>query len=216
MKFFIDTADSAAITKAMDMGLVDGVTTNPTLILKSGRDHESAIREISALSPGPISVETLSEDADGMIREAETYLKWGTEIVIKVVMTPEGLKAVRYLSQRGIQTNVTLVFTPLQALMAAKAGATYVSPFVGRLDDIGSDGMVVIEQIRTIFDQYAFPTHVLVASVRNPVHLLNAALLGADVATVPPDTLMQLCRHPLTDAGVTKFLADAAAWKVTS
>lgn len=216
MKFFIDTADIGAIKKAMDMGLVDGVTTNPTLILKSGRDHEATIRDIAALLPGPISVETLSEDAEGMIREAETYLKWGTDIVIKVVMTPEGMKAVRHLSQRGIQTNVTLVFTPLQALIAAKAGATYVSPFVGRLDDIGSDGMVLIEQIRTIFDQYTFNTHILVASVRNPVHLLDAALLGADVATVPPDTLMQLFRHPLTEAGVSKFLADAAAWKVKS
>jgi len=212
MQFFIDTADMTAIQTAHDMGLVDGVTTNPTLIKKAGLDHETTIRNIANITSGPISVETISTDAEGMIKEADTFLQWGSNIVIKVVMTPEGMKAVRVLSSRGVKTNVTLVFTPLQALIAAKSGATYVSPFVGRLDDISTPGMAMIQQIRTIFDQYQFDTQILVASVRNPVHLLEAAMIGADVATVPPDTLMQLFQHPLTDSGIAKFLADAAAW----
>ncbi len=213
MEFFIDSADISEIQKAHAMGLVDGVTTNPTLIKKANRDHEQTIREISGLIPGPISVETLSETADGMVAEADIYLKWGKNIVIKVIMTPEGMKAVRILSERGVRTNVTLVFTPAQALIAAKAGATYVSPFVGRLDDIGQAGMGIIEQIRQIFDNYSFKTKILVASVRNPIHILDAALIGADVATVPPATLMQLFKHPLTDSGVQAFLQDAKAWQ---
>ena len=214
MKFFIDTADVSAIIKAHEMGLVDGVTTNPSLIKKAGRDHEQTIREISALIPGPISVETLSDTAEGMIKEADTYITWGSNIVIKVVMTPEGMKAVRELSARGIKTNVTLIFSPLQALIAAKSGATYVSPFVGRLDDIGQVGMEIITQIRQIFDNYSLPTQILAASIRNPIHMLDSALVGADVATVPPATLFQLFKHPLTESGIATFMEDAKAWAI--
>ena len=212
MKFFIDTADVAAIKTAHEMGLVDGVTTNPSLIKKAGRDHEQTIREISQLVPGPVSVETLSETAEGMLKEAETYVTWGNNIVIKVVMTPEGMKAVRELSSRGIKTNVTLIFSPMQALIAAKSGATYVSPFIGRLDDISQTGMDLISQIRQIFDNYALPTEILAASVRHPIHMLDAALVGADVATVPPATLQQIFKHPLTTSGIATFLEDAKAW----
>ncbi len=212
MQFFIDTADVEEIRKAHALGLVDGVTTNPSLIKKAGRDHEQTIREISTFVEGPISVETLSETAEGMLEEAKTYVTWGQNIVIKVVMTPEGMKAVRALSSQGIKTNVTLIFTPMQALVAAKAGATYVSPFVGRLDDIGQSGMGIISDIRQIFDTYQLSTEILVASVRNPVHMLDAALIGADVATVPPATLVQLFKHPLTDSGIQTFLKDAQAW----
>tara|TARA_A100001015_G_scaffold126836_1_gene140556 strand:+ start:9545 stop:10192 length:648 start_codon:yes stop_codon:yes gene_type:complete len=213
MEFFIDTADVEAIRKANAMGLVDGVTTNPTLIKKAGRDHKETIQEIASFIDGPISVETLSEDADGMLREADEYITWGKNIVIKVVMTPEGMKVVKALTEKGIQTNVTVTFSPLQALVAAKAGATYISPFVGRLDDIGHYGMELIEQIRTIYDNYGFMTKILVASVRTPIHILDSALIGADVVTVPPDTLMKQFNHPLTDKGVAQFLVDAAAWK---
>ncbi len=212
MKFFIDTADVSAIRKANEMGLVDGVTTNPTLIKKAGRDHEETIREISSFITGPISVETLSLTAEGMLKEADEYLKWGNNIVIKVVMTPEGMKAVKELSKRGIKTNVTLCFTAMQALIAAKAGATYISPFVGRLDDISQYGMDLIRQIRGIYDNYEFETEVLVASVRHPIHILEAAEIGADVVTVPPSTLMQLFNHPLTDSGIKAFLEDAKAF----
>ena len=213
MQFFIDTADISAIKQVYEMGLVDGVTTNPSLIKKAGQDHEETIREISSFIDGPISVETLSEDAEGMLKEAEEYVKWGKNIVIKVVMTPEGMKVVKELSSQGIQTNVTVTFSAAQALIAAKAGASYVSPFVGRLDDIGHYGMELIEQMRTIFDNYGFQTKILVASVRNPIHLLDSALIGADVATVPPETLMQLFNHPLTDKGIAAFLNDAKQWK---
>ena len=159
-------------------------------------------------------METLSETAEGMLKEADTYLKWGSNIVIKIVMNPEGMKAVRALSQRGIKTNVTVTFSPLQALIAAKAGATYVSPFVGRLDDIGHQGMDIISQIRTIYDQYAYETNILVASVRHPAHVLESALLGADVVTVPPSILEKLFNHPLTDKGIDAFLKDAKQWAV--
>lgn len=213
MQFFIDTADISAIKKANDMGLVDGVTTNPTLIKKAGRDHEATIREISELISGPVSVETISEDAAGMLKEAKTYLKWGKNIVIKVIMSPEGMKAVRELSSQGHKTNVTLCFSPLQALIAAKAGATYISPFVGRLDDISHYGMELITQIREIYDNYEFETKILVASVRSPIHLLDSAIIGADVATVPPATLMQIFNHPLTESGIKAFLEDAKAWQ---
>ena len=212
MQFFIDTADSEEIKKAYDMGLVDGVTTNPSLIKKSGRNHEETIQEISGIVPGPISVETISTTAEGMIQEAEEYQTWGNNIVIKIVMSPEGMKTVRYLSEKGINTNVTVTFSAAQALIAAKAGATYVSPFVGRLDDIGFHGMELINQIRTIYDNYDFKTQILVASVRNPIHLLDGALIGADVATVPPATLKQLFNHPLTDKGISQFLEDAKAY----
>lgn len=212
MKFFVDTADVAAIQKAHEMGLVDGVTTNPSLIKKAGRDHEQTIREISQLIPGPVSVETISETAEGMLKEADEYITWGNNIVIKVVMTPEGMKAVRALSARGIKTNVTLIFSPLQALVAAKSGATYVSPFIGRLDDISQSGMELITQIRQIFDNYQFETQILAASVRHPIHMLESALVGADVATVPPSTLMQIFKHPLTESGIQTFLEDVKGW----
>jgi transaldolase len=212
MQFFIDTADTDAIRRAHEMGLVDGVTTNPSLIKKAGKDHKATIQEIGTITDGPISVETLSETAEGMLKEADEYITWGKNIVIKVVMSPEGMKAVRALSARGIRTNVTLIFTPMQALVAAKAGATYVSPFVGRLDDIAQPGIELIQQIRTIFDNYALDTQILVASVRHPIHMLDAALIGADVATVPPATLLQLFKHPLTDQGIATFIEDAKAW----
>lgn len=212
MQFFIDTADTDAIRRAHEMGLVDGVTTNPSLIKKAGKDHKATIQEIGTITDGPISVETLSETAEGMLKEADEYITWGKNIVIKVVMSPEGMKAVRALSARGIRTNVTLIFTPMQALVAAKAGATYVSPFVGRLDDIAQPGIELIQQIRTIFDNYSLETKILVASVRHPIHMLDAALIGADVATVPATTLLQLFKHPLTDQGIATFIEDAKAW----
>lgn len=212
MEFFIDTANVDEIRKVNEMGLVDGVTTNPSLIKKAGRDHEQTIREISSFISGPISVETISEDAEGMLKEAEEYIKWGNNIVIKVVLTPEGMKVVKELSSRGIKTNVTVCFSAAQALIAAKAGATYISPFVGRLDDIGHYGMELIQQIRTIYDNYGFDTKILVASVRNPIHILDSAQIGADVATVPGSTLMQLFKHPLTENGIAQFVKDAKEW----
>ena len=212
MEFFIDSANIDEIVAANNMGLVDGVTTNPTLIKKAGRDHKETIQEISNLISGPISVETLGETAEEMLKEAEEYVTWGDNIVIKVVMTPEGMKAVKELSQKGIKTNVTLIFSPLQALIAAKAGATYVSPFLGRLDDIGHDGLGIISQIRTIFDNYGYETKILAASIRHPLHVLDAAQIGADVATVPAGTLMKLFDHPLTVSGIESFMKDAKAW----
>lgn len=212
MEFFIDTADVDAIKKAAAMGLVDGVTTNPSLIKKAGRDHKETIQEIASFIDGPISVETLGSSYEEMIEEAKEYITWGKNIVIKVVMTAEGMKVVRTLAQQGVKTNVTVTFSASQALIAAKAGATYVSPFVGRLDDIGHYGMELIEQIRTVYDNYGYNTKVLVASIRNPIHLLDSALIGADVATVPPATLMQLFNHPLTDKGIEAFNKDAKAW----
>ncbi|HEU0264941.1 MAG TPA: fructose-6-phosphate aldolase [Geobacterales bacterium] len=208
MKFFIDTADVQEIREAHALGVVDGVTTNPSLIAKSGRKFEEVIREIAAIVDGPISAEVVALDHEGMLREAEVLAKIHKNIVIKLPMTTEGLKATRALTDRGIKTNVTLVFTPMQALLAAKAGATYVSPFVGRLDDISQDGMEIIEQIRTIFDNYGFQTEIIVASVRNPIHVLNSALIGADIATIPYSVIAQLAKHPLTDAGIKKFLED--------
>jgi transaldolase len=212
MEFFVDTAVVEDIKRINDMGLCDGVTTNPSLIKKAGRNHEKTIREISSFIKGPISVETLSLDAEGMLAEANEYIKWGKNIVIKIVMTPEGMKAVRKLSKKGIKTNVTVVFSPLQALVAAKAGATYVSPFAGRLDDIGHDGMELISQIRQIYDNYGLKTKILAASLRHPKHILDSALIGADVVTVPPATLEKLFNHPLTDKGIAQFLKDAKEW----
>lgn len=208
MKFFIDTADVQEIREAHALGLVDGVTTNPTLIAKSGRKFKDVIKEITAIVDGPISAEVIALDAEGMVKEARELVKIHKNIVIKVPMTPEGLKATKQLSAKGIKTNVTLIFTPMQALLAAKAGATYVSPFVGRLDDISQDGMGIIEEIRTIFDNYGYTTEIIVASVRNPIHVLNSALIGADIATIPFSVMVQLSKHPLTDAGITKFLED--------
>jgi len=208
MKFFIDTADVKEIREAHDLGLVDGVTTNPSLIAKSGRKFKDVIKEIVSIVDGPISAEVISLDAPGMIKEAKELVKIHKNIVVKVPMTPEGLKATHALTAKGIKTNVTLVFTAMQALLAAKAGATYVSPFVGRLDDISQDGMGIIEDIRTIFDNYGYTTEIIVASVRNPIHVLNSALIGADIATIPYSVMIQLAKHPLTDAGIKKFLAD--------
>ena len=208
MKFFIDTADVTEIREANDLGLVDGVTTNPSLIAKSGRKFTDVIKEITAIVDGPISAEVIALDAPGMLKEAKELAKIHKNIVIKLPMTPEGLKATKELAKLKIKTNVTLVFSAMQALLAAKAGATYVSPFVGRLDDISQDGMDLIEDIRTIFDNYGFTTEIIVASVRNPVHVLHSAKIGADIATIPYSVMIQLAKHPLTDAGIKKFLED--------
>ncbi len=209
MKFFIDTADVAEIRAAAELGLVDGVTTNPSLVAKSGRDFLEVLNEIVALVDGPISAEVVSLDAEGMLREAEQLAAIAPDkIVIKVPMTDEGLKATKALSAKGIKTNVTLIFSSLQALLAAKAGATYVSPFVGRLDDIGHTGMEGVEEIRTIFDNYGYTTEIIVASVRSPQHVLQAGLIGADICTIPYSVMLQLAKHPLTDIGLEKFMAD--------
>lgn len=209
MKFFIDTADVGEIRAASELGLVDGVTTNPSLVAKAGRDFKEVLQEIVGLVDGPISAEVVSTDAEGMLREAEELVQFAPEkIVIKVPLTAEGLKATKQLSERGIKTNVTLVFSPLQALLAAKAGATYVSPFVGRLDDIGHNGMDGVDQIRTIFDNYGYTTEIIVASVRSPQHVLEAGLMSADICTIPYSVMLQLAKHPLTDIGLEKFLAD--------
>lgn len=208
MKFFIDTADVKEIREAHELGLVDGVTTNPSLIAKSGRKFTDVIKEITAIVDGPISAEVISLEAKGMVKEAKELVKIHKNIVIKLPMTPEGLKATKELTKLKIKTNVTLIFSPLQALLAAKAGATYVSPFVGRLDDISQDGMGIIEEIRTIFDNYGYTSEIIVASIRNPIHVLNSALIGADICTIPYSVMLQLSKHPLTDAGIKKFLED--------
>jgi len=209
MKFFIDTAaDVKEIREAHDLGLVDGVTTNPSLIAKSGRKFKDVIKEIVSIVDGPISAEVISLDAPGMIKEGKELAKIHKNIVVKLPMTPEGLKACKALTDKGIKTNVTLIFTSMQALLAAKAGATYVSPFVGRLDDISQDGMGIIEEIRAIFDNYGYTSEIIVASIRNPIHVLNSALIGADIATIPYSVMIQLSKHPLTDAGIKKFLED--------
>lgn len=209
MKFFIDTADVKEIAAANDLGLVDGVTTNPSLVAKSGRDFHEVLKEIIALVDGPISAEVVATDATGMVSEAEELAKLDpNKIVIKLPITEEGLKATKILTQKGLKTNLTLIFSPLQALLAAKAGATYVSPFVGRLDDIGHDGMEIVDQIRTIFDNYGYATEIIVASVRSPQHVLQAGLMGADICTIPYGVMLQLTKHPLTDIGLEKFLAD--------
>ena len=209
MKFFIDTADVNEIREAIGMGLVDGVTTNPSLVAKTGRKYDDVIKDILGLVQGPVSLEVMSTDYEGMMREAEELVTKGEQVVVKCPLTPAGLKATRTLADRGHRVNVTLCFTSTQALLAAKAGAAYISPFVGRLDDVSTDGMQVIEQIRSIYDNYGYPTEILVASVRHPVHLMQAALIGADVATVPFSVLKQLFKHPLTDLGLEKFVEDA-------
>lgn len=208
MQFFIDSADINEIKKALALGLCDGVTTNPSLVAKTGRNFEEVLKEIVALVPGPISAEVTSTDAEGMLKEARHYAKFGSQVVIKVPLIVEGLKAVKVLSGEGVKTNVTLCFSAVQALLAAKAGATYISPFVGRLDDISQDGMALIADIVQIYENYDFETQVLVASVRHPVHVLEAAKIGAHVATIPYSVIEQLAKHPLTDAGLKKFLAD--------
>ena len=208
MQFFIDTADVGEIKKALAMGLCDGVTTNPSLVAKTGRRFSEVLEEITAIVPGPVSAEVTAVEYEGMMREARHYAKVAENVVVKVPLIVEGLRAVRDLTAEGIRTNVTLCFSPVQALLAAKAGATYVSPFVGRLDDVSEDGMALIAQILEIFRNYDFATKVLVASVRHPLHVLEAARLGADVATIPFNVLEQLAKHPLTDIGLKKFLAD--------
>jgi transaldolase len=208
MKFFLDTADIQEIREAHSLGLIDGVTTNPSLIAKTGRGFDEVVREICSLVHGPISLETVSRDAAGMAREGEGLARYGKNVVAKVPLTTEGLKAVRLLGERGIKTNVTLCFSPVQALLAAKAGAAYISPFVGRLDDISENGMEIVGQILKIFSNYNFSTEVLVASIRNPIHVLTAALMGAHVATMPYAVIKQLAHHPLTDIGIERFLKD--------
>jgi transaldolase len=208
MKFFIDTANIDEIKEAHRMGMVDGVTTNPSLIAKEGRDFEEIIKEICEIVDGPISAEVISLDAEGMISEARHLAKIHSNIVVKIPMTVDGLKATRQLSKEGIKTNVTLIFSPLQALMAAKAGATYVSPFVGRLDDLSQEGMLLVDQIVEIFSNYAFETEIIVASIRNPLHVLDSAIMGADIATIPFSVLAKLAAHPLTDKGIKAFLDD--------
>ena len=208
MKFFIDTANVEEIRKANDLGLLDGVTTNPTLVSKEGREFKGLIKEICSIVDGPVNAEVVSTDGEGMIKEAKDLVKLADNIVVKIPLIEEGLKAVKVLAAEGIKTNVTLCFSPTQALMAAKAGAAYVSPFVGRLDDISSTGMDLVEQIITIYDNYGFDTEIIVASIRNPTHVVDAALMGADIATIPYKVIQQLIKHPLTDIGLEKFLAD--------
>jgi transaldolase len=211
MKFFIDTANPDEIKRAYEMGVIDGVTTNPTLISKEKKAFESLIEEICKIIKGlPISLEVLSLNSEGMIEEARRLSNIGENIVVKIPMTTEGLKAIKALVSEGIKTNTTLVFSPTQALLAAKAGTTYVSPFIGRLDDIAQTGMELIEQIVTIFTNYGFESQVIVSSIRHPIHVLEAALIGADVATIPYKVIEQLVKHPLTDIGIERFLAD---WK---
>jgi transaldolase len=210
MKFFIDSANIGDIREALSLGMCDGVTTNPSLVAKEKRPFNDVVKEILEAVPGPVSLEVISLDAPGMVAEAKKLVELGGNVVIKVPLTTEGLKATKILSGDGIDVNQTLVFSPVQALMAAKAGAAYVSPFVGRLDDVAQDGMELVEQILGIFDNYGFSTEVIVASVRHPMHVLEAATLGADIATIPFNVIAQLAKHPLTDAGIEKFLAD---WK---
>ena len=208
MKIFIDTADVKEIREANAWGILDGVTTNPSLIAKSGRSQESVIQEISSIVDGPISAEVVSVDAPGMIEEGKRLAAIHPNVVVKVPMLPEGLKATKALSGQGIRVNVTLVFSSAQAVLVAKAGATFASPFIGRLDDIAEDGMALIASIVQIYKNYNFPTQVLVASVRSPMHFVRAAELGAHVATCPFSVLQQIMKHPLTDIGLEKFLAD--------
>ena len=208
MKFFIDTANIDEIKEAISMGMVDGVTTNPTLIAKENREFKAVVKDILQVVEGPVSLEAISLKAGGMVAEGKKLAELGNNVVVKIPMTTEGLKATKILADAGINVNQTLVFSPVQALMAAKAGAAYASPFVGRLDDISHDGMDLVEQILTIYDNYGFETEVIVASVRHPVHVLEAARMGADIATIPFKVIAQLAKHPLTDAGIEKFLAD--------
>ena len=208
MRFFIDTENIEEIKEANELGVICGVTTNPSLIAKEGRDFIEVVKEISTIVDGPISAEVISLDHKGMVEEADKLSKIHKNIVIKLPMTLEGLKATKILSQKGIKTNVTLIFSATQALLAARAGATYVSPFVGRLDDIGQDGLSLIEEIVDIFNVNAIETEIIVASVRNPIHVAQAARMGADIATVPYKVITQMTKHPLTDKGIENFLKD--------
>jgi len=210
MKFFLDTANLKDITWAAQAGLIDGITTNPSLLAKFAGDVDprDVLKEICSLVDGPVSAEVIAIDADGMVREGESLMKIADNIVVKIPMTEAGMVAVRRLSKQGIKTNVTLCFSSVQCLIAAKAGASYVSPFIGRLDDVGQEGMDVIRETRVIFDNYQYATEILAASIRHPRHVVEAAMVGADVATLPPDILKKLLQHPLTDRGLEQFLAD--------
>jgi transaldolase len=210
VKIFIDTANLNEIRKAKALGLVDGVTTNPTLIAKEGEETESLIRKIAKEVKGPVNVEAIGMTSGEIVKEARVMAVWGEEIVIKIPITPEGLKAVKVLSSEGIQTNVTLLFSASQAILAAKAGAAYICPFIGRLDDISFNGLELIQQIREIYDNYdEIETRIIVASVRNPIHVIEAARIGAEIVTIPPAIIEQMAKHPLTDKGIAQFLEDA-------
>ncbi len=208
MKFFIDTANIDEIKKGLEMGMVDGVTTNPSLVAREDKPFTEILREICGVVDGPVSAEVVSLDADGMCKEAKILAAMSDNIVVKIPMIVEGLKAVKRLTSEGIKTNVTLVFSSAQALLAAKAGATFISPFVGRLDDIGHDGMGLIAEIVQIYRNYGYESEVIVASIRNPLHVMDAAMIGADIATIPLKVIEQLAKHPLTTNGVAQFLAD--------
>jgi len=210
MKFFIDTANIEEIKEGLKLGMVDGVTTNPSLVAKEKKAFEVVVKEILKNVEGPVSVEVVSMEAKAMFEEGKKLAQWGDNVVIKVPLCTEGLKATKMFADAGIDVNETLIFSPLQALMAAKAGARYVSPFIGRLDDIAHNGMELVEQILIIFDNYGYETEVIVASIRHPRHVLDAALIGADIATIPFKVIAQLAQHPLTDRGIEKFLED---WK---
>ncbi len=210
LKIFIDTANVNEIREANSWGVISGVTTNPSLIAKEGRDFKEVVKEITSIVDGPISAEVISLDHEGMIKEARELSKIHKNIVVKIPMTIEGLKAVNILSKEGIKTNVTLIFSSAQALLAAKAGASYVSPFVGRIDDVGSEGMELIREITQIFNNYDIKTEIIAASIRSPMHVIDAAMAGADIATIPYKVLVQMTKHPLTDIGIEKFLDD---WK---
>ena len=212
MKFFVDTAEVSEIRSLAEAGLVDGVTTNPSLIAKSGRDFKEVIAEICAIVPGPVSAEVASLEYDGMVAEGEHLAKIADNVVIKLPLTMNGLKATKYFFDKGIKTNVTLCFSANQALLAAKVGATYISPFLGRLDDINLDGVELIENIRQVYDNYTVETQILSASIRSPNHVTQVALAGSDVATIPPDVIRKLANHPLTNAGIDGFVKD---WKAT-
>ena len=212
MKFFADTAEISELRELAETGLLDGVTTNPSLVHKSGRDFLQVVREIAELVSGPVSAEVVALDYDGMMREAEVLRKIAPNVTIKVPLTPAGLKACKALTSDGTMVNVTLCFSAAQALLAAKSGATFISPFVGRHDDVAFDGMQLIADIRMIYDNYGYPTQILVASVRHPMHVVEAAKIGADVMTAPPKIIHQLFKHPLTDAGLAAFLSD---WKAS-
>jgi transaldolase len=212
MKFFLDTADIDEIRRGLDWGMVDGITTNPSLIAQQGKPYLPTVREIAELVPGPVSGEVLATDLAGMLEQGRRLAELADNVVVKIPLLPQGLVAVARLKEEGIPCNVTLCFSAAQALLAAKAGAAYISPFVGRVDDVGGVGMELVDEVLTVYRNYAFETQVLVASVRHPEHLLRAALLGADVATIPFKVLQQLYRHPLTDLGLERFLAD---WDAT-
>jgi transaldolase len=208
MQFFLDTGNIDEIKQALDWGILDGVTTNPTLISKTGRSFMEVAKEIVKLVDGPVSLETVSLNAEGMIKEGRMLAELGDNVVVKIPMTPEGVKAIQVLESDGIPVNVTLIFSPAQALIAAKAGATFVSPFIGRIDDVSGEGMKLIREVKTIFDNYDIDTEIIVASVRHPMHVVEAALIGADICTMPFEVMKKLFNHPLTDKGLEQFLKD--------